>query len=64
MKEKFNPLYQQLLVQRNNNWMPEIIRYLQTPETEMILVGAAHLLGADGLINQLRQAGYKISPLN
>jgi len=64
MRQQFNPVYQQMLVQRNDNWMPQIIRMLSTAETEMILVGTAHLLGTDGLLFRLRQAGYKITPLD
>jgi uncharacterized protein YbaP (TraB family) len=28
-----------------------------------IAVGASHLAGQDGLLNQLRQSGFKISPI-
>ncbi len=64
MQQDFKAIYQQLLVQRNNDWIPKIINYLSTTETEMVLVGAAHLVGNDGLIMQLKQAGYKITQLN
>lgn len=64
MQQEFNALYQQLLVQRNQNWIPKIEHYLQTPETEMVLVGCAHLIGKDGLIKHFRQAGYQVSQLD
>ncbi len=64
MREKFEPIYQQLLVQRNNNWMPQIIDMLNTPQTEMVLVGSAHLLGDDGLLQLLKQRGYKVVQLD
>ncbi len=64
MQKEFDAVYQQLLVQRNAAWMPQIIKYLKTPETEMVLVGAAHLVGSDGLITLLKQAGYKITQLD
>ncbi len=64
MREKFEPIYQQLLVQRNNNWMPQIIDMLNTPQTEMVLVGSAHLLGEDGLLQLLEQQGYKVVQLD
>lgn len=63
MKDDFEPIYQQLLVERNNNWMPIITQMLKTTETEMVLVGAAHLLGEEGLIRQLRRSGYEITQL-
>ena len=64
MRQQFEPMYQQLLVQRNLNWLPQIQQYLSTAETEMVLVGSAHLLGVDGLISLLTKAGYKITQLD
>ncbi len=63
MQQEFDTLYQELLVQRNQNWLPRLHDYLKTPETEMVLVGSAHLLGKDGLIKQLKQAGFKVTQL-
>jgi uncharacterized protein YbaP (TraB family) len=57
-------MYQQLLVKRNQAWMPQIEAFLQTPETEMVLVGSAHLLGSDGLLIQLEKAGYTVTQLD
>lgn len=59
--DEFPGLYDSLLVERNNNWMPQLETYLQTPETELVLVGAAHLVGQDGLLKQLEQKGYQVS---
>ena len=64
MKEEFETLYQELLVQRNLNWLPQIFDYMKTPQTEMVLVGSAHLIGEDGLIKHLKQAGYQVTQLN
>lgn len=60
MRDAFPEIYQQLIVQRNNNWLPDIERMLDTPETELILVGLAHLIGPDGLLPKLEQAGYEL----
>ena len=64
MRDKFEPVYQQLLVQRNHNWLPKIINYLSDPDTEMILVGSAHLVGENGLLQLLQQQGYRITQLD
>jgi len=61
---QFPKMYQQLIVQRNRNWMPKIIRQLKTSETELVLVGTAHLIGKDGLIQQLKKRGYRVTQLN
>ena len=63
MREDFEPVYQELLVKRNLNWLPQLIEYLKTPKTEMVLVGSAHLLGEDGLITQLKKSGYRVTQL-
>ncbi|WP_370278245.1 TraB/GumN family protein [Pontibacterium sp.] len=56
-------LYEKLLVERNNNWMPQILQMFDTPEEEFVLVGAAHLLGPEGLLKQLTDRGYQIQQL-
>ena len=64
MKNEFNAVYQQLLVQRNQNWMPQINALLKTADTEMVLVGCAHLIGKDGLVDELRKAGLRVTQLD
>lgn len=56
-------LYQTLIVDRNNKWMRNIEGYLNGSENTMVVVGAAHLVGADGLLNLLRKRGYKVVKL-
>ncbi len=60
MQDEFPELYQNLLVERNKRWMPQIEALLQTQETELILVGALHLAGDDGLLRQLSKRGYSV----
>lgn len=54
--------YGALVVERNKKWQPQIEAMLATPEVEMVLVGTLHLSGKDGLLEQLKRAGYKIKP--
>lgn len=61
MKKDYPDLYETLLAGRNREWLPEIERYLQTPQKEFILVGAGHLVGEDGIIEHLRRRGYIIN---
>ena len=56
-------LYQTLIVDRNNKWLRNIEGYLNGSGNTMLVVGAAHLVGADGLINLLRKRGYKVVKL-
>jgi uncharacterized protein len=60
----FPALYDALLVKRNQAWIPQIEAMLVTPEVEYILVGALHLAGNDGLLQQLRDRGYQVEQLH
>jgi uncharacterized protein YbaP (TraB family) len=62
MQKDYPALYQMLLVERNLSWLPQIEAFINTPETELILIGALHLAGKDGLLAQLSQRGYKVEP--
>jgi uncharacterized protein len=60
MRDEFPDLNQSLLVSRNNAWLPKIKAMLTTPERELILVGALHLAGKDGMLTQLKKQGYVV----
>jgi len=60
MRQDFPQIYQQLLVERNQRWLPRIESMLNDPGTEMVLVGALHLVGEDGVLHALREKGYRI----
>lgn len=64
MRKETPEVYQRLLVDRNNAWLPKIEKLITTEETELILVGALHLSGKDGLRTQLKARGYDIKPFN
>ena len=50
---------QQMLVQRNANWMAQILDIRD--QTVVIAVGAGHLSDDYGLLNQLEKAGYVLT---
>jgi uncharacterized protein len=56
-------LYQRLLVGRNRNWMPKIDALFTRPKHALVVVGAAHLVGPDGLLAALRAKGYTVEQL-
>lgn len=54
-------IYDDLLFKRNDNWLPQIETYLNdSTGTEMVLVGALHLGGERGVIEQLKAKGYQV----
>jgi uncharacterized protein YbaP (TraB family) len=56
--------YKNLLVQRNQKWVPQIEGYLQENKNVLVIVGAAHLAGKDGLIALLKEKGYRIERIS
>ena len=64
MREDFPATYRSLLTHRNLNWVPQLEAMLESAKTEMVLVGSAHMAGADGLLELLRARGYKIRQLD
>lgn len=56
-------LYQRLLVDRNKAWMPKIEALFGRKGRSFVVVGAAHLVGPDGLISMLRGKGYNVEQM-
>lgn len=56
-------MYQVLLVDRNRDWMPQIDALFARRGRAFIVVGAAHLVGPDGLLAMLRAKGYTVEQL-
>jgi uncharacterized protein len=54
-------LYKRLLVERNLNWIPKVEACLKEKQGCFVVVGAAHLVGPDGLPTLLAKKGYKVS---
>jgi uncharacterized protein YbaP (TraB family) len=56
-------MYQRLLVERNKNWLPKIEALFARKGRAFVVVGAAHLVGSDGLLAMLKAKGYAIEQL-
>ena len=54
-------IYQALFVDRNKRWVPKIEACLAKARC-MVVVGAGHMVGPDGLIDMLSKRGYTVSP--
>ena len=53
-------IYDALLKERNEDWVPKIEAMLDEPGTVLIAVGAGHLAGEDSVIELLRADGYEV----
>jgi uncharacterized protein YbaP (TraB family) len=56
-------MYKRLLVDRNRNWLPKIDALLARRGHAFVVVGAAHLLGPDGLLALLKAKGYAVDQM-
>ncbi len=54
---------ERLFGERNRNWLPLIEARLKSGNSSMVVIGAAHLLGENGLLELLRKAGHKVRQL-
>jgi len=62
MKQEYPRLYQRINVARNDAWMPMIEQRLRQSSADdtLVVVGALHLLGPDGVVEKLRAKGYAV----
>lgn len=62
MARKTPESYRLLDVERNQAWLPQVEKRLgeSKKDNTLVVVGALHLLGADGLVEQLKGKGYKV----
>ena len=60
MKAEAPLLYDTLMTGRNVAWMPALKRMMDTETRVVVIAGAAHMAGPDGLPALLRAAGYKV----
>jgi uncharacterized protein YbaP (TraB family) len=63
MQQDFPRVYQTLLVNRNDAWLPQLEAMFASAQVEFVLVGSLHLVGADGLLAKLDARGYRITQL-
>lgn len=50
---------QPILKDRNEKWLPKILAAMREKPT-MFVFGSGHLVGKEGIISKLREAGYKV----
>ncbi len=59
--EESPALFRKLTVDRNRRWIPQIEKMLRDQGNDYLVVtGALHMVGRDGLVEMLRRKGYKV----
>jgi len=52
-----------LFSERNAKWVPQIEALTRKNENYLVIVGAGHLVGDDGVVAQLRRNGYRVEQM-
>ena len=59
MQQQTPDLYQRLVVDRNQQWMPKFEQLRKKKGNVLVVVGAMHLIGPEGLIEMFRKRGWE-----
>ena len=59
----FPGLYEKLVTDRNNAWVPKLERLMTDGQHHLVVVGALHLVGPDNVIELLEERGLKAERL-
>ncbi|WP_312321057.1 TraB/GumN family protein [Stenotrophomonas sp.] len=61
MRAQYPQLYKRINTERNDAWVPKLQQQLQAGQGgTLVVVGALHLLGEDGVVEKLRAKGFKV----
>ncbi|NYZ63816.1 TraB/GumN family protein [Luteimonas deserti] len=60
MRERAPALYQRINTDRNDAWLPRLDAMLRQESDILVVVGALHLLGEDGVVEKLAARGYAV----
>lgn len=65
MRDQYPVLYQRVNVDRNKAWLPQLDALLRDKARDnvLVVVGALHLVGSDGLVHMLTDKGYRVERL-
>ncbi len=58
--EKYPRIQSLLINERNRNWIEKLDTIMQSGVTTMVIVGAGHIPGKDGLLQLLQSQGYTV----
>ncbi|WP_417319902.1 TraB/GumN family protein [Emcibacter sp.] len=53
-------MYDALLVNRNKKWVSPLVELINSGKQVLVVVGMAHLVGEDSVLNMLEEKGYKV----
>jgi uncharacterized protein YbaP (TraB family) len=56
-------MYQKVIVERNRRWLSQIEKLMAQGEHVLLVVGAAHLVGKEGVLELLKARGYAVEQM-
>lgn len=56
-------MFATIVTNRNRSWIPKIDTMLEGKDDAMVVVGAAHLVGKQGVVEMLRAQGYTVDQM-
>jgi hypothetical protein len=62
-RRDYPELMERIADDRNRTWLPKVVELTEGKEPAMVVVGALHLIGDNGLVALLRKKGYTVTQL-
>lgn len=62
MRQRYPDLYGRLLLARNRAWVPKLVERFAADQPQLVIVGAAHFVGPEGLLALLKARGLEVRP--
>ncbi len=61
--QKYPAIHKKFLTDRNRVWLPKIEELLRGERNVFVVIGMAHLVGTDGMVDLLKKKGFRVEQL-
>lgn len=63
MRTQFPETYERLFTIRNRAWIQPLVQTIDGATPTLVVVGAGHLIGSEGVVEMLKTKGYVVTPV-
>ncbi len=63
MRQEAPQVFKKMVSDRTASWVPKVDELLHGSQNAIVIVGAGHLIGADGLVELLKKKGVKVTQM-
>jgi len=60
-KDDAPAIYKRLVTDRNHTWLPRLEELAKGKENVIVIVGAGHLVGTNGVVELMKGKGFKVT---